>query len=328
MEQLQFVVMGAGAWGTAMAIHLSKLGHRVILSPRNVDKAQRMQEMRENSFYLSEVPFPDTLQVDTHFEAYLDACGALFIACPTQGLLEVCERLTPYKNKLKRIVSLVKGLERNSLKAPSDWFSEHLPQVECFCLSGPTYAKDFALGKRAAMVLASAHSTANLQKAISNDSVRVYSSSDLKGVELGSCLKNIYALGAGILEGLHLGDNAKAAYLTRALHEMARFGVQLGGQKETFYGLSGLGDLFATAQGCWSRNRCFGENFAQGQAIEDLLRDHVVEGYWSVGCFFNLAQKINFDAPILAALYRALYENYPLKLAISELMVRALKSEW
>jgi len=216
MEQLQFVVMGAGAWGTAMAIHLSKLGHRVILSPRNVDKAQRMQEMRENSFYLSEVPFPDTLQVDTHFEAYLDACGALFIACPTQGLLEVCERLTPYKNKLKRIVSLVKGLERNSLKAPSDWFSEHLPQVECFCLSGPTYAKDFALGKRAAMVLASAHSTANLQKAISNDSVRVYSSSDLKGVELGSCLKNIYALGAGILEGLHLGDNAKAAYFEEA----------------------------------------------------------------------------------------------------------------
>lgn len=327
MERLQFVVMGAGAWGTAMAIHLSKLGHRVVLSPRNVDKAQKMQEMRENPFYLPDIHFEDNLQVDTHFEAYLEDCKALFVACPTQGLLEVCERLKPYKTKIKRVISLVKGLERNSLKTPSDWLSEHLLQVECFCLSGPTYAKDFALGKRSAMVLASTHSMIDLQKAISNDSVRVYSSSDLRGVELGSCLKNIYALGAGILEGLQLGDNAKAAYLTRALHEMARLGVQLGGQKETFYGLSGLGDLFATAQGSWSRNRCFGENFSRGQAIEDLLRDHVVEGYWSVGCFFNLARKIKFDAPILTALHHALYEHYPLKLAINDLMTRALKSE-
>ena len=327
MKHLQFVIMGAGAWGTAMAIHLSKLGHRVILSPRNTDKAKKMQEMRENLFYLPGISFADTLQVDAQFEAYIENSEAVFIACPTQGLLEVCERLKSYKKQIKRIISLVKGLERNSLKTPSDWFSEHLSQAECFCLSGPTYAKDFALGKRSAMVLASTHSTVNLQKAISNDSVRVYSSSDLRGVELGSCLKNIYALGAGILEGLQLGDNAKAAYLTRALHEMARFGVQLGGQKETFYGLRGLGDLFATAQGSWSRNRCFGENFAKGQAIDDLLRDHVVEGYWSVGCFFNLAQKIKFDAPILMALYRALYENYPFKLAINDLMMRALKSE-
>ena len=327
MEQLQFVIMGAGAWGTAMAIHLSKLGHRVILAPRNTDKAQKMQVVRENPYYLPDIPFADTLQIDSHFEAYLEKAEAVFVACPTQGLGEVCELLKPYKSCIKRIISLVKGLERNSLKTPSDWFLEHLPQAECFCLSGPTYAKDFALGKRAAMVLASKHPAVHLQKLMSNDSVRVYNSSDLRGVELGSCLKNTYALGAGILEGLHLGDNAKAAYLTRALHEMARFGVQLGGQKETFYGLSGLGDLMATAQGSWSRNRCFGENFAKGQAVEDLLRGHVVEGYWSVGCFFNLAQKARFDAPILTALYRALYENYPLELAINDLMMRALKSE-
>ena len=327
MEQLQFVIMGAGAWGTAMAIHLSKLGHKVILAPRNPDKAQNMQVIRENPFYLPGISFEDNLQVDSHFEAYLEESEAVFVACPTQGLFEVCERLKPYKNHIKRIISLVKGLERNSLTTPSDWFAEHLPQSECFCLSGPTYAKDFALGKRSAMVLASKHSTIHLQKAISNDSVRVYNSSDLRGVELGSCLKNSYALGAGILEGLQLGDNAKAAYLTRALHEMAHLGVQLGGQKETFYGLSGLGDLFATAQGSWSRNRCFGENFARGQSIEELLKDHVVEGYWSVRCFFNLAQKINFDAPILTALYRVLYEQQAIDLAVGDLMMRALKSE-
>lgn len=327
MEQLQFIIMGAGAWGTAMAIHLSKLGHKVVLCPRNTEKAQKMQEARENVFHLPGIPFPDNLQVDSHFEIYLNHCDVIFIACPTQGLVEVCERLKPYQKTLKRIISLVKGLERHSLKTPSDWFFEHLPQVECLCLSGPTYANDFALGKRSAMVLASKQPVVHLQKAMSNDFVRIYNSSDLRGVELGSCLKNIYALGAGILEGLQLGDNAKAAYLTRALHEMAHLGIRLGGQKETFYGLSGLGDLFATAQGSWSRNRCFGEKFACGQPIEELLQNHVVEGYWSIQCFFDLAQKISADAPILNALHRALYEHYPLKLAVKDLMTRALKSE-
>ncbi len=328
MENLQFLVIGAGAWGTAMAIHLSNLGHKVVLSPRNPEKAKRMQNARENPFYLPGIAFSNTLQVDTHFEPYLDTCDAIFIACPTQGLMEICKHLKPHSKKIKQVISLVKGLERTSLKTPSTWMHENLPKVECFCLSGPTYAKDFALGKRTAMVLASNHSTVRLQQAISSDSVRVYSSSDLIGVELGGCLKNIYALGAGILEGLQLGDNAKAAYLTRALHEMSTLGVQLGGKKETFYGLSGLGDLFATAQGKWSRNRNFGESFAQGHSIENLLKDHIVEGYWSIACFFNLAKKINFEAPILTSLYRTLYKNYPIHLSINDLMMRTLKSEW
>lgn len=328
MADMNYIIMGAGAWGTAIAIHLSKCGHRVVLVPRNEEKAKTIQEHRENIFHLPKIKLPDTLIVDSHWEAQMDTAAIVFMACPTQGLMDCCKKLEPFGSKIQHVVSLVKGLDRTSLKTPSELFRELLPQVPFACLSGPTYALEFAQGKHAAMVLASESDVTPLQKDISNALVRVYTSKDLKGVELGGCLKNIYAIGSGILEGLHLGDNARAAYLTRALKELAVLGTYLGGHKETFFGLSGLGDLIATAQGVWSRNRTFGYAFANGQTIESLLKEKTVEGYWSVQCFYKLCSEVLDKAPILAALHEILYRSAPLKDTINALMLRSLKQEF
>lgn len=328
MANLNYVVLGAGAWGTAMAVHLSRCGHRVVLVPRDEAKAEVMRKHNENVFHMPGVAFPDSLLVDSHLEAYMDAAEVVFIAYPTQGLMDCCKKLKPFSSKIQQVISLVKGLDRMSLKTPSELFHQMLPQIHFSCLSGPTYALDFAKGKHAAMVLASKEDVTKLQKDISNSAVRVYTSKDLKGVELGGCLKNIYAIGSGILEGLDLGDNARAAYLTRALKEMAVLGTYLGGNKETFFGLSGLGDLIATAQGVWSRNRCFGYAVASGQTIENLLKEKTVEGYWSVQCFYKLCSDILDKVPILVALYKILYQSAPMKDTINELMLRSLKQEF
>jgi len=329
MEKTKFIILGAGAWGTAMAIHLSKMHLKTVLSPRSHEKACRMNEIRENCFYLPNISFPKNLIVDANFEQYIDEDSVIFLACPTKGLVDICERLESSRLPLKCIISLVKGLDKVSLKTPSEVISSILTNVgKVVCLSGPTYAYEFALGKPAAMVLAGNYEgISSLQRSLSSASIRIYRSRDLRGVELGSCLKNIYAVGAGILDGLNLGDNARAAYLTRSLREMAYVGVNLGGKKETFYGLSGLGDLIATAQGQWSRNRSFGYNFVSGKTKDELLKDKTVEGYWSIDCFNKLALINHLDAPILISLYKIFYENYQLDVVVKDLITRKLKEE-
>ncbi len=328
MDRINFIILGAGAWGTAMAIHLAKQNHRVILVPRDEIKAENMRHSNENIYHLKSIPFPSNLIIDTEFQTYLTPQSIIIIACPTQGLLNVCQKIASLKHSVHRVISLVKGLDRASLKTPSELIESILPNIKFSCLSGPTYAKEFAEGKPAAMVLASKSDVKDLQKYLSNHIVRIYTSQDLRGVELGSCLKNIYAVGAGILDGLKLGDNAKAAYLTRALNEIAKLGTRLGGKSETFYGLSGLGDLIATAQGVWSRNRNFGFEFTQNQSIENLLKGKTVEGYWSIQCFHQLAEKIHCEAPILNVLYKTFYEQYNLNEAVKDLITRELKQEF
>ena len=328
MAKTNYIILGAGAWGTAMAIHLSKCGHRVILVPRDEAKTHAIREHSENVFHLPGIKLPSSLVVDCHMENYIDDHAVIFVAYPTQGLMDCCKKLASLDVKIQHVVSLVKGLDRTTLKTPSELFREQLPQTHFACLSGPTYALDFAKGQHAAMVLASESDVTHLQKAISNAFVRVYTSKDLKGVELGGCLKNIYAIGSGILEGFNLGDNARAAYLTRALKELSVLGMYLGGQRETFFGLSGLGDLIATSQGIWSRNRSFGYAVAKGQSIESLLKEKTVEGYWSVQCFYELCSNILDKAPILMALHKILYQSAPLKDTINALMLRTLKQEF
>lgn len=197
-------------------------------------------------------------------------------------------------------------------------------------LSGPSFAVEVAAGKPTAVTLASevvdAELTA-LQETMSDEHLRIYCSDDVAGVELGGCLKNIYAIGAGISEGLGLGHNATGAYLTRALREMVKLGTALGGRAETFYGLSGFGDLITTCTGPVSRNRGFGVELSRGKTSAELLtgRRSVVEGYWATERFHKLCADKGLEAPILSQLYRVLYENKPAKQAIAELMLRDLK---
>ncbi|MDR0755601.1 MAG: NAD(P)-dependent glycerol-3-phosphate dehydrogenase [Puniceicoccales bacterium] len=326
---MKFIVCGSGSWGTAVAVHLARMGHELLLVPRSEEKAKIMRECRENVYYLPHIPFPDKLHVDTRCNEYIGTCDALFVACPMKGLVDLCALLKTGCSKDLWIISLIKGLDHATLRTPSDIIAQFFPENPIACLSGPTYAVEFALGKPAAMVLASRNPYLEpLQKAISSAHMRVYRSSDLMGVETASCLKNIYAFGAGILDGLELGDNAKSAYLTRALKEMAYLGCALGGQKETFYGLSGLGDLIATSQGIWSRNRTFGELLAKGRSVESLTKELMVEGYGSLRGYHALANKMQIEVPILQGLHDILYNQRPLDAAVHNLLSRPLKNEF
>ncbi len=324
MTDRNYIVMGAGAWGTAVAVHLAKKDLSVILVPRDEKKAQEMRMYRENRLRLPGIPFPKSLTVDVHFEKYLQPDSIVFVACRMEGLVSICQQLQAYKTQLTHVVSLIKGLDHKTLKTPSQVILSICPQVQVMCWTGPTLAKEFAVGKPAAMVLASKEDQRALQKTFSSEVVRVYYSSDLLGAELGGCLKNVYAIGTGILDGMEFGDNARAAYLTRVLKEMVNIGVFLGGRKETFYEISGLGDLLATTQGEWGRNRRFGFAFAQGKSTKELLQESTVEGFGSIQGFYERIKDSGIEAPILKGLYSVFYQQVSVQEAIRKFLSRPL----
>lgn len=332
---MNFVVIGAGAWGTAFALHLSKRGHTVSLAPRRFEQAVNLATTRENRDYLPGVKLPPSLQIGHELAPLLMEADAVLLACPSYSLRETCVRLGPALADAAarvRVVSLAKGLELGTHLRPSQVIAAVLPGVKRGALTGPTNAGEVARGLPAAMVLATEGEDADvvgLQAALSSATLRVYTSGDLAGVEFGGCLKNIYAIAAGCSDGLRLGDNTKAALLTRALAEMVRLGVALGAQPETFYGLSGFGDLVATCTGAWSRNRGFGEHLGQGRQAADLIAESksVVEGYRTAQSFFELCRERGIEAPILTEVHRILYEGKPPAAALSALMTRGLKRE-
>jgi glycerol-3-phosphate dehydrogenase (NAD(P)+) len=332
---MNFAVIGAGAWGTAMAVHLSKLGHTVTLVPRRFEQALQLSSTRENVDYLPGVELPPSLQIGHELIPVMMEAEVVLLACPAQALRETAERLKDslkHATALRLILSLAKGLELGTHDRPSQVVHSVLPQVAVGSLTGPTNANEVGQGLPAAMVLAATlddELLAHVQTQISGPTLRVYTSADLIGVEVGGCLKNIYAIAAGICDGLQLGDNTKAAMLTRALAEMVRVGAGLGAQAETFYGLSGFGDLVATCHGSWSRNRQFGEQLGQGATIADLMagRKTVVEGYKTTESFHELCQSKKIEAPIMNEVYQTLYADKAPALALQDLMLRELKRE-
>lgn len=330
------VILGAGAWGTAMALHLNRAGHSVVLVPRREEQARSLREAEENIDYLPGFQLPTTIKIDHQVDQALKGASVVFFACPSQGLRELAKKIKQYLGKsssIKGFIALAKGLEQASLLGPVEVLESELEKLPCGILSGPTYAAEVAAGKPAAVILGMntfCKEIESLQRGMSNEAFRVYRSSDVRGVELGCCLKNVYAIGAGICDGLGLGDNAKAAYLTRALHEIVKLGTHLGGRLETLYGLSGFGDLVATCMGKWSRNRTFGQELCENGSPLELIgkRKTVVEGYWATRCFKELVNKSKIEAPILMELYAILYEGKPLKEAVGSLMMRELKAEF
>ena len=230
------------------------------------------------------------------------------------------------------MLSLCKGIEAETNLLSAEVIGEELSESRVGVLSGPTHAREVAEGRPSAIVFATrGHDTYTLsiQEAMSDRNLRVYTAEDLKGVELGACFKNVYAIAAGICDGLGFGDNAKAALLTRALAEMVRLGVALGGQLGTFYGLSGFGDLVATCNGGWSRNRTFGQLIAEGERIESLITERrmTVEGYRSTQCFYHVCRERDLESPILDEVYAVLYEGKDHREVIKSLMGRSLKAE-
>ncbi|MFM8619067.1 MAG: NAD(P)H-dependent glycerol-3-phosphate dehydrogenase [Opitutaceae bacterium] len=324
---MNFVVAGAGAWGTAFSVRLARLGHGVTLVPRRAEHATQLAAARVNADYLPGIPLPPAVNVSTA-PGLLTAVDAVLLACPAQALRETVARFAA----APVIVSLVKGLEGGSHRRPSEVIAEVASGARVAALSGPTNALGVARGEPSAMVLAAAavdSAIESLQQAFSGPTLRVYTSDDLPGVEFGGCLKNIYAIAAGCCDGLRLGDNTKAALLTRALAEMVRVGAALGARPETFYGLGGFGDLVATCYGGWSRNREFGQRIGEGVPVADLLagRRTVVEGHRTAESFAGLCAERGIDAPILREVRAILFEGKRPDAALASLMTRGLKRE-
>lgn len=332
---MKFAIVGAGAWGTAVAAHLARRGQAVSLVTRRPEHAVAMQLARENRDYLPGIKLPESLVVTSDLRAALLGTNIALVASPSHALRTWCEQMRDSladATKLQLCISLVKGLEINTNLRPSEVMAQVMPGVNIGTLTGPTNAAEVARGLPAAMVLAVARNESfveQVQAAMSGTSLRIYTSDDLSGAEYGACLKNIYAIAAGMCDGSKLGDNAKAAMLTRALTEMVRVGEALGAKKDTFYGLSGFGDLVATCHGDWSRNREFGQKVGEGSSVDELLagRKTVVEGYRTTKALHDLCLAKGISAPILGEVYAILYEGKKPADALMSLMTRELKRE-
>ncbi|MDO8543998.1 MAG: NAD(P)H-dependent glycerol-3-phosphate dehydrogenase [Opitutaceae bacterium] len=332
---MKFVVLGAGAWGTAFAIHLVRARHAVTLVPRRAEHAAAIAAARENADYLPGMRLPPSIAIDADLKSAAADADVALLACPAQALRETCERLRRARSAAKGprlVLSLAKGLELGTHLRPSEVIAEVLGETAAGSLTGPTNALGVARGDPSAMVLAVTAADGGAEKVqaeISGPTLRIYTSEDLAGVEFGGCLKNIYAIAAGCCDGLRLGDNTKAALLTRALAEMVRVGVALGAQRETFYGLSGFGDLVATCYGGWSRNREFGHRIGEGHTAAALLanRKTVVEGFKTTEAFAELCEGRGIDAPILREVRAILCEGKKPAAALAALMTRELKPE-
>lgn len=332
---MNFAIVGAGAWGTAFALHLARAGRAVTLVPRRSEQARVLAARRENADYLPGIVLPPPIAITDGLETALREADVVLLACPAQAFRDTCRKVGVFLPALPRrrlVASLAKGLEVGTHRRPSEIVGEELPDVLAGSLTGPTNALGVARGDPSAMVLAARAADEflhDVQVAISSPTLRVYTSDDLAGVEFGGCLKNIYAIAAGCCDGLKLGDNTKAALLTRALAEMVRVGVALGARPETFYGLSGFGDLVATCYGGWSRNREFGQRVGEGRGVAELLanRKTVVEGYKTTEAFASLCAARGIDAPILREVHAILCDGKKPAAAIAALMTRELKRE-
>ncbi|MDE6432280.1 MAG: NAD(P)-dependent glycerol-3-phosphate dehydrogenase [Opitutales bacterium] len=330
---MNITVFGAGAWGTSVAVYCTRIGHSVTLVPKFEEQATSMLAKRENVDFLPGIPLPDGLKITTNVEVALRSAQVAFIGCPSIGLVDLCNDIKSASSTLKQLpilISLCKGIQSEKLETASVLINKILPNFEFCVLSGPTNAKEFADGYPAAMVLSTLSDKALLlQKELTSQTVRIYTNTDVLGVELAGCLKNVYAIGAGACDGLRFGYNTKAAYLTRALREMVTIGCSLGGKKETFYGLSGFGDFVATCMGPWSRNRTFGERIGAGESVDEIFKTQksAVEGYKTTRAFYNVCSERNIDAPIISAIYAGLYENKDIHDLVRMLANRPLRSE-
>lgn len=329
------VIFGAGAWGTAMAVHLCRLRHTVTLVPRRLEQALAISDRRENADYLPGHPLDESMQIGMEPAPALMDADLVFLACPSKGLPDLLAKIGPAARaaRPRMAISLIKGLDQATLRRPCEMIAEAFGGVPVATLSGPSNADEVARGLPTALVLAAERDDALLrevQAAVSGPTLRVYTSSDLTGVEIGGTVKNVYAVGAGLCDGLGLGSNAKAALLTRGLQEMMRLGQAVGGRAETFLGLGGVGDLMATAHGPWSRNRSLGEELAKDApaALAALgRRKEAVEGHRATETLTRLARARGIDAPILFCLHGIMYEGLDPRAGVTALMTRDLRAE-
>ena len=324
-------VIGAGAWGTAVAMHLARKGLRVLVWAYEPELCHILASKRENTFYLPSYTLPDSMDFTDSLEALVESAEDIVIATPSFATrTTIAPVLRALKDK--NILILTKGFETETLLTMSEVVKETVgPDSRVAVLSGPSFAKEVAEGAFTSVVVSSEdHDLSNyLQRTVHGDNFRVYTSRDVIGVELGGAMKNVMAIGAGIIEGLGLGSNTRAAFITRALAEIKRLGKARGAKETTFMGLSGMGDLILTAYGNLSRNRAFGAELARGKRPEEIIRMQktVVEGYYTIKAAYTLAVNSDIEMPITRELYRISYEGKSLEASLNEIKTRVLKEE-
>lgn len=326
----RFAVLGSGAWGTTISLLLAQANHSVALWSARAESAQHLQQFRENPL-LPGVPIPPQILLTGDVEKATNQTELLIVAVPTKYLRTTIQRITKSLPASCPMLSLVKGLERETFLRPSEILAQVTGPRSMAVLSGPNHAEEISRGLPAGAVVASEDlSLARwIQQCFSTDRFRVYTNLDLIGVELAGGLKNIIAIAAGVGDGLQLGDNAKAALLTRGLVEMTRFAVIHGAEPQTFTGLAGMGDLIATCISPHGRNRSVGLRLGRGEKIDDILASMkmVAEGVNTTESVFRRAQQMGVAMPITEAVHRILFEGKDPREAVTDLMVRAPKSE-
>ena len=327
-------VIGAGAWGTALAMLLADKGHDVTLWMYEKDLAEETGRTRENRTYLPGFTLNPSITVISSMETAVKNKTVVLSVVPSHTARSVAKQFSPFLSKDVVIVSASKGIEINTLMPLSDVFRDVLPKEFhnrlCF-LSGPSFAKEVAQKMPTAVALASYDPALGkkAQEVFSNDYFRIYTNPDVIGVELAGSLKNVVAIAAGVLEGMGYGFNTAAALLTRGLAEMARLGVAMGGNLQTFSGLAGMGDLVLTCTGGLSRNRTLGVRLGKGEKLDDIMKGAktVAEGVKTARAARDLAGKYHVEMPIVDEVCQILYENKDPKRAVKDLMQRELKEE-
>lgn len=325
-------IIGAGSWGSALSIYFSNLGYDVLLWVYEEELYNYLLKERENKFFLKGYKFKDNVKFTRDFKDF-EIVDLIFLAVPVQHLRNVLKALKRNLKEKHYFVNCSKGIEIETSKIPSVIILDELDGKvkEMGTLSGPTFAKEVVEGLPTAAVFASKNKkfAIFLQKKFSSKIFRFYRSNDLIGIEFAGALKNIYAIGSGIIKGLNLGTNAWAAFLTRALHEMKRFCLFFGSKAKTLSGLSGFGDLILTASSQLSRNFTVGFRIGKGEKLEAIMEsmNMVAEGVHTLKAVYKISKKNEIEMPIAETLYKILYEDLNIKLAIEELMLRELKEE-
>ncbi len=328
---MKLAILGSGAWGTALAVSFAPR-HQVTLWSREASEIEAMVRDRENQRFLPGIPLPDELKLSISLSETLVDAELVILAVPVAGLRNMLQQLAGLASPVP-VIWVCKGFESGTSLFPHQIAEEILPaSFSRGVLSGPSFAQEVARSQPTAMTLASndgefAHQMA---KALHHSRLRIYSCTDLVGVEIGGAVKNVLAIAAGICDGMKMGLNARAALLTRGLAEMTRLGLRMGGRAETLGGLSGVGDLILTCTGDLSRNRQVGMLLAQGHSLATILVElgHVAEGVYTAREVHRIAQQFGVDMPISEAVYRVLYEDFPADKAVEMLLSRQPGSEF
>lgn len=329
---MNLTFLGSGSFGTALAVIFSNYDFKIKMFDRNMDVVNGINEKRKNIKYLKNIHIPEKIIATNDINDAINNSDIIFFAVPSHAVREISKQIKDKINSKSVIVCLSKGIEQDTHKRLSEILEEELPHNPIVILSGPSHAEEIALRKPTALVSTSKDMkfAELIRDTLSNDVLRIYTNSDIVGVEIGGSMKNVIALAIGIITGMGYGDNSSAAIITRSLQDIVKMGVSLGGKLETFFGLTGIGDLIVTCLSEHSRNRKCGLLIGKGMKLDEAIKEigMVVEGINACKIFYEIAKEKNIEVPIIESLYEVLFNNKDLRSIEGKLMSRDRKDEF